>query len=112
MELWQEIELKTKELDISVRNLRKSGSDFAEAERCYKILLRQEVLKLRDEGTAVTLIPLTVYGIKEVAEARCKRDIAQAVYEANKESINATKLVIKILQEQQKQEWGMAGREQ
>ena len=111
MELWQEIELKTKELDVAVRNLRKTGSAFAEAEMNYKILLRQEVLKLRDEGTAVTLIPLTVYGIQEVAEARRIRDTAQAVYEANKESINATKLVIKILQEQQKQEWGMAGRE-
>jgi hypothetical protein len=111
MELWQEIEIKTKELDVAVRNLRKTGSAFAEAERCYKILLRQEVLKLRDEGTAVTLIPLIVYGIQEVADARSRRDTAQAVYEANKESINATKLVIKILQEQLKQEWGMAGRE-
>ena len=108
MELWQELEQKIKELDISVKNLRRSGTTFANAERDYKILLRKKVLELRDEGTAVTLIPLIVYGIEEVAQARSTRDIAQAVYEANKEAINSLKLQIRVIQEQNKQEWGVA----
>lgn len=109
-DLYLELQEKTRQLDISVRSLRTTGTERANAERDYKILLRSECLRLRDEGMPVSLIALVVYGIKEVADARRERDIADAVYEANKESINALKWMMKIINEQIGREWSSGGK--
>lgn len=108
MDLWGEIEQKIKELDVSVRALRKTGTEFATAERDYKKCLREEALKLKADGMAVTLIDKVVYGIPEVAELRFKRDVCEAVYQANQESINVLKLNIRIIESQLNREWGQA----
>ena len=107
MELWEQIEQKIKELDVSVKSLRKTGTEFAEAERDYKITLREEALKLRSEkGMPVTLIQQIIYGVPKVAEKRFQRDIKEAVYKANQEAINSTKLQIRILENQISREYG------
>lgn len=105
-DLYSELQAKTKQLDVSIRQLRKSGTDYATAERDYKILLRQECLKLRDSGMAIGMIDKTCYGIPSVAEARFKRDVAEAVYKANQESINSLKLQLRLLDAQISREWG------
>lgn len=105
-DLYFELQTKTKQLETSIRQLRKSGTDYAEAERAYKVLLRQECLKLRDEGMAIGLIDKTCYGIPSVAEARFKRDVAEAVYKANLEAINSTKLQLRLIESQLQREWG------
>lgn len=104
-DLLQELNSKTRQLDYSVKALRKSGTDYAQAERDYKVLLRQECLKLRDEGMAIGMIDKTCYGIPVVAEARFKRDIAEAVYKANMEAINSIKLQMRIIEGQLNREW-------
>lgn len=109
MDLYNELQQKIRELEISIRQLRTSGTDYAEAERDYKILLRQEVLKLRDEGQAIGVITLTCYGIPSVAEARFKRDTAEAIYKANLEAISTIKLQIRVLENQINREFGMEG---
>ena len=109
MELYQEIQAKTQQLDISIKQLRVSGTEFAQAEKDYKILLRQECLKLRDEGMAIGMIDKTCYGISSVAEARFKRDVAEAVYKANLEAINSIKLQLRLLENQLQREWGHSG---
>ena len=101
-----EIQSLMKQLETSIRMLRKTGTDYATAERDYKILLRQECLKLRDSGTAIGMIDKTCYGIPSVAEARFKRDVAEATYKANLEAINSLKLQIRILDAQLSREWG------
>ena len=107
MDLFQEITRLTNELDISVRQLRKSGTDLAEAEQKYKICLREEALKLRAEkNMAVTLINQIIYGVPEVARLRFDRDVKEAVYQANIEAINSTKLKLRILENQLNREWG------
>lgn len=106
MDLINELQQKIRELEISIRQLRTSGTDYAEAERDYKILLRQEVLKLRDEGQAIGVITLTCYGIPSVAEARFKRDVAETVYKANLEAINSIKLQLRLLENQIQREYG------
>jgi hypothetical protein len=106
MELYQELQAKTKQLDVSIRQLRKSGTEYAEAERAYKILLRQECLKLRDEGMAIGMIDKTCYGIPSVADARFKRDVAETVYKANLEAINSIKLQMRLIENQVAREWG------
>ena len=93
---------------MSIKQLRTSGTDYAQAERDYKVLLRQECLKLRDEGMAIGMIDKTCYGIPVVAEARFKRDIAEAVYKANLEAINSIKLQLRLLENQIQREWGQS----
>ena len=105
-DLLQDIERKTQELTASVRMLRQNGTEYARAEKDYKILLRQECLKLRDDGMAVGMIDKTCYGIPAVAEARFKRDVAEAVYKANQEHINSVKLQLRIIENQIAREWG------
>lgn len=106
MDLYNELETKIQELELSIRSLRKTGQNYAEAERDYKILLRQEVLKLRDEGQAIGVITLTCYGIPSVAEARFRRDTAEAIYKANQEAINSIKLQLRLLESQIQREYG------
>lgn len=107
MDLYEEIRKYINELDISVRNLRKSGTELAEAEQKYKICLREEALKLRTEkDMPVTLINQIIYGVPEVAKLRFDRDVKEAIYQANIEAINSTKLKLRILENQLQREWG------
>ena len=108
-DLWSEIQSKTKQLDYSVKELRKSGTAYAEAEKTYKIKLREWCLRLRSQDMPIGLIDKTCYGIPEIAELRFKRDCAQAVYRANLEAINAIKLEIRIINEQLGRELGRPG---
>lgn len=107
MDLWNELELKRKDLMQAVKALATYGRKYAEAERDYKILLRQKALKLRNDGVAVGMVTLTVYGIPEVAKARCERDIAEALYKADQELVNQIKLEMRILESQLNREWSV-----
>lgn len=109
MELHEELQIKTNQLDASIKQLRKNGTAYAEAEKAYKILLRTECLKLKDEGMAIGMIDKTCYGIPSVAEARFKRDIAETVYKANQEAINSIKLQMRLIESQLSREWSVAG---
>lgn len=104
-DLMADMQTLTEELTASVNALRKNGIAFAQAEKDYKILLRQECLKLRDEGMAVTMIQQTCYGIPSVAEARFRRDVAESIYKANQEHINSVKLRIRVTENQISREW-------
>ena len=100
MDLMNELQAKIKQLELSVKELRTSGTNYAKAERDYKILLRTECLKLRDEGMAIGMIDKTCYGILSVAEARFKRDVAEATYKANQEAIQSIKLQMRLIESQ------------
>ena len=110
MDLYEEIQRLMLELTASIRKLRDNGAKLAEAERDYKITLRQEALKLRAGDMPVTLINSVIYGVPQVAEKRFTRDVEQANYDANKEHINVTKLKLRILEAQLAREWGAAGK--
>lgn len=104
-DLIQEIQQKTRQLERAIKELRKTGTAYAQAEREYKVLLRQECLRLRDEGMAIGLIDKTCYGIPSVAEKRFERDVALSIYTANQEAINSLKLQIRIIDAQIGREW-------
>ena len=110
MDLYEEIQRLMLELTASIKKLRTNGANLAEAERDYKITLRQEALRLRAGDMPVTLINNIIYGVPEVAEKRLKRDVEQANYDANKEHINVTKLKLRILEAQLSREWCAAGK--
>ena len=105
MDLMNELQVKISQLEKSLKNLRINGTEYAKAERDYKILLRQECLKLRDEGMAIGMIDKTCYGIPSVAEARFQRDVAETVYKANLECINTLKLELRLLENQIQREY-------
>ena len=105
MDLLNELQAKIKQLELSVKELRTSGTNYAKAERDYKILLRTECLKLRDEGMAIGMIDKTCYGLPTVAEARFQRDVNKTIYEANIEAINSLKLQIRVIEAQINREW-------
>lgn len=107
MDLWNELEDKRKQLIDAVKALARYGKEYAKAERDYKVLLRKEALKLRDEGYAVGMITLTVYGLEEVADARQARDIAEAMYKTAQELINSVKLEMRIIESQLDREWSV-----
>lgn len=107
-DLWQEIQQKTHELEACVRELRRSGTAYAQAERDYKVKLREWCLRLRADGMPIGLIDKTCYGVPEVAELRFKRDVAETVYKANQEAINSVKLQLRLIDAQLSREWSNA----
>lgn len=110
MDLFNDINDLIKRLNTSVVKLRDYGKELAEAERDYKITLRQEALKLRTEqDMPVTLINQIVYGIPNVADKRFKRDVAETMYNVALENINSTKLQLRILENQLSREYGNSG---
>lgn len=106
MDLMQELQNKTHQLEVSIKQLRVNGTAYAQAERDYKVLLREVCLKLRDDGMAIGMIDKTCYGVPAVADARFKRDVAEAVYKANQEAINSIKLQLRLIESQITREWG------
>lgn len=104
-DLWNELRAKSHELDICIRELRNTGSKWAQAEHDYKTALYEEILKLKTQGMAATLISLVCYGIPKVAKLRLERDIASVVYKANQEAINVRKLQCRLIDNQIGREW-------
>ena len=64
---------------------------------------------MRDAGMAIGMIDKTCYGIPSVAEARYKRDVAEAVYKANQEAINSIKLQMRLIENQINREYSNDG---
>ena len=58
----------------------------AEAERDYKIMVREQILRHKSDGHPATLILKLVDGQKAVAELKFKMDVAEAMVKANIES--------------------------
>ena len=105
MDLLNELQQKTKELNISIKKLRETGTTYAEKEKEYKIAVNKKALELRENGVPVTLIQTVIYGYPEIAKLRFERDVAEVIYNANQEAIQSTKLQIRILESQISREW-------
>lgn len=105
MDLYNELMQLTKNLDISVKQLRNTGRDYAKAYTDYRVALAQELVKVRDEGTPVTLCSDLARGNREVARLKFEEISKEAIYRANLESINAIKLRIKVIENQINKEW-------
>ena len=104
-DLINELNDLNRKLSTGINIMAKYGKEYAEAERDYKITLNQECLKLRDSGMAATLIDKVVYGVKEVADKRFKRDSAEIMWKTAQENVNVLKLKIRLLNDQVEREW-------
>lgn len=111
MELLEELALKNKQLSQALKELRINGQSLAKCEKEYKEELSKEALRLRAEEMPVTLIDKVIYGLPNISTLRFQRDCQQAVYNANQEAINITKLQIRIIESQLNREWSVINRE-
>lgn len=89
--IWIEIQHNEQMLEASLNTFRKNGEASAEAYRDYHILKTKGMLRLKEMGYPATLIPELVKGLTDVADAKFKSDVAEVVYQANKEAINVYK---------------------
>ena len=105
MDLLQELQYKTKMLDTAIKQLRKTGSEYAKAYTDYRVALAKELIQLKNEGYAITLAGDIARGKPDIAKLKFEEISKEAIYKANLESINAIKLEIKIIQEQISREW-------
>lgn len=95
MDIYNELQDKIDQLNLSIEEAKQKGLEYNKAEYEYKVKLRIEALKLKnDESMAVTLINQVIYGVPEVAYLRRKRDEAETLYNSAKDKINILKLQI------------------
>ena len=93
-------------MEQALKELGKRGKVYAQAEMDYKIAMRTEILKLRDEGKPATLVLQLCYGTPTIAKLRLDRDIAEVMYKSALEAINVKKLKVRIMENQYDKEWG------
>ena len=106
IDLINELDARQKQLDVAVKTLRKSGEEYASAYRDYRVALAKELLKLKDDGFAITLAGDIARGKPEIARLKFEEISKEAIYKANQESILALKLQIKLLDNQIAREYG------
>lgn len=106
MELWLELQMKMRELDACLRELRKNGSAWAQAEHDYKVELYRQTIAMKDKGVAATIVNIVCRGIPKVAKLRLERDMALVTYKANVEAINIRKLQCRLIDNQIGREFG------
>ena len=87
-------------LTSALTEFKKRGKDYAQAYKRYRILLSQELLKLKAEGMPVTICGDLARGKPEIAEAKEQEIITECLYKSCQEAILTYKLQIKILQSQ------------
>ena len=86
-------------LTTALAEYKKRGTDYAKAYKNYRMLLSQELLRLKAEGMPVTIAYDIARGKQEVADAKEQEIITECLYKSCQEAINTFKLQIKILQE-------------
>ena len=106
MELWQEIMDLNDLLSKAISELKERGRNYAIAYKNYRVLLAQELLRLRADGMPSTIAYDVARGKEEIASSKEQEIITESLYESCKEAINAYKLQIRILENQYQREWG------
>lgn len=91
-------------LTLAITELKKRGREKAKAEMDYRVALQKKILLERDKGTPVTIINDICKGDKEIAKLKFQRDVAETFYDTAKEKVLATKLEIRIVEEEMQAE--------
>ena len=107
MDLYTTLNSLLEQLQTSVKSLRTTATEYAEAYKNYRVLLAKELVRLKDSGMAITLASEVARGNEEIANAKMMEIKKEAIYKANMESINAIKLQIKIVENQITREIGL-----
>lgn len=109
IDLYSQLDQKTRLLDVAVRELRQRGTAYAQAERDYRVAKAKAILREREKGTAATITLDLVKGDQEVSRLCFERDCAEVLYRSALEAIQSTKLQLRLLDAQLTREYGQAG---
>nr|DAQ65700.1 MAG TPA: hypothetical protein [Caudoviricetes sp.] len=104
--MWNDIEKEIENLNKTLSKYKKYQKDYAVKERDYRVALSKRLLELRAEGQAVTHLADIARGMKDIAELRFRRDIAEGLVRSAEEGINFYKLKIREMESQYNKEWG------
>lgn len=107
MDLYETLNNLLEQLQTSVKSLRITATEYAEAYKNYRVLLAKELVRLKDSGMAITLASDVARGNEDIASAKMQEIKKEAIYKANIESINAIKLQIKVVENQITREIGL-----
>lgn len=105
MDLYNELQDKIEKLNVSIKSLRKTGSEYAEAYTNYRIKLAEKLVELKESGMPVTIAYDVARGQKDIAKEKYEEIVKEAIYKANQEAISAIKLQIRILENQLQREY-------
>lgn len=107
MDLYLTLSKKLEDLQVAVKSLRTTATEYAEAYKNYRVLLAKKLVELKADGMAITLAADIARGDEDIATAKMVEIKKEAIYKANMESINAIKLEIKVLENQITRELGL-----
>lgn len=93
-ELFQEREQIKNSLMNSRNRAYENGIEAAEKTRVYRVLLKQEILRLQTEGQAQTTLEKIAKGTDEVAQAEFEMNVAEVKYRASNENIMIQKKLL------------------
>lgn len=106
MDLLEELNKIRELLNKALGEYRKRGIEYANAYKNYRVAVAKELLRLKDEGMAVTIAYDVARGQEDIAELKRQEIITECVYKSCMEAINSYKLQLKIVQEQINKEYG------
>ena len=104
-ELFNERERIKERLDASLVRAYENGIDAAEKTRIYRIRLAQKIMRLKADGTPITIIEKLAKGDDEVANAEFEKNVAEVKYRASNEDIMAQKKLFESIESDIKREY-------
>src|SRR5699024_3046950 len=102
--LYIELQEKREELNKAIEKAKERGQKMALAEKEYRKGLAKEILIQRDKKVPVTIISDICRGKENIAELKFNRDTAEILYKSANERIQATKLELRIIENQMEAE--------
>ena len=109
MAYWSDIEAGIEYLSQRTEEMRDHGKEAAISDAKYRAVKATAILEEKAKGTPATLCRDVIYARKDVQDALMERNCTQAVYEADKESINTMKLKLRITDAQIARDWQASG---
>ena len=108
--LWLRIEECMRLLDIALKEAKRRGNHMVNCECEYYTAKANECFELLEKGYANTFIQQVIKGRPNVAEAMTKYHAAEVEYKNANEAINAMKVKLRVLENEQEREWNQAKR--
>ncbi len=102
--LYIELQKKRKELNKAIELARQRGEEMALAEKEYRKELSKEILIQRNNKVPVTIISDICRGKENIAELKFDRDATEVLYRSANERIQATKLELRLIENQMEAE--------
>lgn len=108
--LWVRIEECIRLIDLALKEAKSRGRAMVDRELEYYTAKAVESLEMLDAGYANTFIQTVIKGRPKVAEAMRAYHEAEVLYKNANEAIQALKLKLRVLENEQQRDWEQAKR--